>query len=51
MRKRMGREGNKNQNLKYRNFHGALMEVQKDKKPQGCRGFFIAKIYKNVISQ
>lgn len=40
-RKRIGREGNKNQNLKCRNFHGALVEVQKDnKKASGIPGLF-----------
>ena len=39
----MGRERNKNQNLKCRNFHGTLVEVQKDnKKASEYRGFFIA---------
>jgi hypothetical protein len=49
----MGKERNKNQNLKCRNFHSALTEVQKDKEKSQVqnRGFFIAKIYKNIISQ
>lgn len=36
----MGREGNKKQNLKCRNFHGTLIEVQKDKKASGKPGLF-----------
>lgn len=37
----MGREGNKNRNLKCRNFHGILVEVQKDnKKASGMPGLF-----------
>lgn len=37
----MGRERNKSRNLKYRNFHGILVEVQKDnKKASGRPGLF-----------
>ena len=37
----MGRERNKSRNLKCRNFHGILVEVQKDnKKASGKPGIF-----------
>ena len=45
----MGREGNKNQNLKCRNFHGILVEVQKDnKKSLGYAGAFLLQCTCNI---